>query len=231
MSEIKFFIDGEECIAKPGQSITMAAKDNGIYIPTLCDFKGLKPAGTCRVCTCNVNGRFTTACTTEVEHGMHVENNNEIIDNIRKAMIELLYTEGNHQCAICEKSGNCELQAIAYRYQIMVPRFPYLFPVRHVESPCQKILIDINRCIQCMRCVRGVTTPDGKHLFRLFRINNTFELNINPEAQGEITDEIAQKAMELCPVGAILSRGEGYTVPIGQRKFDNKPIGSDIEKK
>ena len=28
----------------------------------------------------------------------------------------MLFVEGNHYCMFCEKSGNCELQALAYRF-------------------------------------------------------------------------------------------------------------------
>jgi [NiFe] hydrogenase diaphorase moiety small subunit len=57
MSEIKFTIDGKECAAKAGQTIVEAARDNGVYIPTLCHYEGIKPAGACRVCTVRVGGR------------------------------------------------------------------------------------------------------------------------------------------------------------------------------
>ena len=46
MSEkIKIIIDGKECSAKPGQNILDAARDNGVYIPSLCHVEGVKPAG------------------------------------------------------------------------------------------------------------------------------------------------------------------------------------------
>jgi len=229
MENIKFTIDGRECQAKPGQTVTRAAKNNKIYIPTLCDFEGLNPAGTCRLCTCIIDGRYRAACTTKVEKGMVVQNDTPELQDIRKAIIELLYVEGNHQCAACEKSGACELQALAYRYRVLVPRFPYQFPVRQIESPNPKILIDANRCIQCMRCIRGVVADDGKHIFHMTRKEHQLHISVIPEYHNKITDEIAHRAMEFCPVGAILASGEGFAVPIGKRKFDNKVIGSDVE--
>lgn len=230
MSDIKFTIDGKECTAKSGQTIVEAAKDNGIYIPTLCHFDGLKPAGTCRICTVKVGGRSMAACTTPVTSGMVVENKTPELEDARKAIVEMLFVEGNHMCPTCEKSGNCELQALGYRYMMMVPRFPFLFPKRAVDASTPKLYIDKNRCVQCLRCVRGVTSADGKRIFGLVMRGGHAQISMDGELASQLSDAEAVKAMELCPVGAILRKEVGYAVPIGKRKYDSAPIGSEIEK-
>ncbi|HON77983.1 MAG TPA: 2Fe-2S iron-sulfur cluster-binding protein [Spirochaetota bacterium] len=230
MSDIKFTIDGKECSAKSGQTIVEAAKDNGVYIPTLCHFDGLKPAGTCRICTVKVGGRNMAACTTPVTNGMVVENKTPELEDARKAIIEMLFVEGNHMCPTCEKSGNCELQALGYRYLMMVPRFPFLFPKRAVDASSPKLYIDKNRCVQCLRCVRGVTSADGRKVFGLVMRGGHAQISMDNELVAQLSDAEALKAMELCPVGAILRKEVGYAVPIGKRKYDTMPIGSDIEK-
>jgi len=230
MSDIKFTIDGKECSAKSGQTIVEAAKDNGVYIPTLCHFDGLKPAGTCRICTVKVGGRNMAACTTPVTNGMVVENKTPELEDARKAIIEMLFVEGNHMCPTCEKSGNCELQALGYRYLMMVPRFPFLFPKRAVDASSPKLYIDKNRCVQCLRCVRGVTSADGRKVFGLVMRGGHAQISMDNELAAQLSDAEALKAMELCPVGAILRKEVGYAVPIGKRKYDTMPIGSDIEK-
>jgi len=230
MSEIKFTIDGKECSAKQGQTIVEAAKDNGIFIPVLCHFEGLKPAGTCRICTVKVGGRNMAACTTPATAGMVVENAVPELENMRKAIVEMLFVEGNHMCPTCEKSGNCELQALGYRYQMLAPRFPYLWPVRDVDASAPKIILDTNRCIQCLRCVRGITTADGRHIFGLVSRGDRTAIKADPELAAQMSEDQAKKAMEYCPVGAILKKEVGFSVPIGQRKFDSKPIGSDVQK-
>lgn len=229
MSEIKFKIDGKECTAKSGQTIVDAAKANGVYIPVLCHFEGLKPAGTCRICTVKVGGRFMAGCTTPVTEGMIVDNMTPEIEDMRKQLIEMLFVEGNHMCPTCEKSGNCELQALGYRYQMMVPRFPYLWPVRTVIADTPKIYLDRNRCVQCLRCVRDIVTSDGKHVFGVTERGGKTIISIDRTLAADLSDEMAVKAMEQCPVGCILRKEVGYKVPIGQRKFDGKPIGSEIE--
>jgi len=156
MSEITITIDGRACKARAGLTIAEAAKANGVYIPTLCHYKDLKPVGSCRVCTVRVGGRYMAACTQIAVEGMTVENTAPDLEDMRRGILEMLFVEGNHMCPTCEKSGNCELQALAYRYQIMAPRFPYQFPVRQVDASAPKIVLDHNRCIQCQRCVRSI---------------------------------------------------------------------------
>jgi [NiFe] hydrogenase diaphorase moiety small subunit len=231
MSDIKFTIDGKECTAKNGQTIVEAAKDNGVYIPVLCHFDGLKPAGTCRICTVKVGGRFMAACTTPVAAGMLVESMTPEIEDMRKSIIEMLFVEGNHMCPVCEKSGNCELQALGYRYQMMVPRFPYLWPTRPVIAGTPKLYLDRNRCVQCLRCVRDIVTSDGKHVFGVTERGNKTIINIDIALAATLSEDMAMKAMKQCPVGCIIRKEIGYKVPIGQRIYDTKPIGSQIEGK
>lgn len=229
MSDIKFTIDGKACTAKDGLMLVEAAKANGVYIPVLCHFEGLKPAGTCRICTVKVGGRFMAACTTPVAEGMVVESNTPEIENLRKSIIEMLFVEGNHMCPTCEKSGNCELQALGYRYQMLVPRFPYMWPVRPVIADTPKIYLDRNRCVQCLRCVRDIVTPDGKHVFAVTNRGDKTLITIDTKLAAKLSEDMAVKAMKQCPVGCILRKEVGYKIPVGQRKFDSKPIGSEIE--
>jgi [NiFe] hydrogenase diaphorase moiety small subunit len=63
---VRFTIDGTECMATRGQFLVDAAKENGVFIPTLCNYPGVKPKGSCRVCSVKVNGKLMTACTTPV---------------------------------------------------------------------------------------------------------------------------------------------------------------------
>jgi len=228
---VKFKIDGVECMAERGIFIVEAARENGIYIPTLCNIRGVKPRGSCRICTVMANNRPMSACTTPIVDGMEILNNTPELNEIRKAIIEALFVEGNHFCPSCEKSGNCELQALAYRFQMMVPRFPYMFPVKGVDASNPKIIKDHNRCILCKRCIRAIKTEDGKNVFAFKKRGIKLEIILDPELGNKFTDELAQKAIDICPVGAILPREKGYNVPIGERKYDKVVIGSDIEKK
>ena len=230
MSEtIKFTIDGKECTAEKGANIVDAAKSNGIYVPTLCHLEGVKPSGSCRICNVKINGRFMTACTTEVADGMVIENNSPEIQELRNIIVETLFVSGNHYCPACEKSGNCELQALGYRFKMLVPRFPFEFEEKIVDAGTPKIFIDRNRCVLCKRCVRSIKSEDGKSIFAVKGRGHTACIIIDYELAEKMTDEQAQKAMDTCPVGSILRKERGYVEPIGRRKYDKQPIGSDIE--
>jgi len=227
---ITFTIDGVEVTAQAGQTILQAADAAGIYIPRLCAKTDLSPFGACRVCTVLADGRPQAACTQPVSEGMVVESEIPKVQQIRRDIIEMLFVEGNHYCMFCEKSGNCELQALAYRFGITAPKYPYLFPQRELDASHPDIFIDRNRCILCGRCVRASKELDGKNVFQFVGRGSDKKVAVNAEAGLSDTDaEVIDKAMDACPVGAIIKKRTGYRVPIGQRKYDNKPIGSDIQ--
>lgn len=225
---IKFTLNGKQCLAEDGSYLVEAARECGVYVPTLCNYPGIPPKGACRICTVMVNGIPSTACTTKVTEGMTVVTSTPELESFRKSIVEILFAEGNHLCPSCEKSGSCELQALAYRYRMTVPQFPYVFPKRDVEAWHPKILKDHNRCIQCKRCIRGIHTKEGKALFAFGKRGDKVVINIDRETSKNLSDELAQKAMDLCPVGAIIVKGKGFRVPIGERKYDKVPIDEDV---
>ena len=232
MTTIQFSIDGVQVEARAGQTIIEAADEAGIYIPRLCHLKGLVPHGSCRVCTVMVNGRPQAACTQPATAGMVIENDTEVLMEHRKNIIEMLFVEGNHFCMFCEKSGNCELQALAYRFGIAAPRFPYLFPEREVDATHPEVFVDRNRCVLCGRCVRASRDVDGKNVFQFVGRGPEKRIAVNAKANLGDTDlSGSDRAVEVCPVGAILKKGVGFQVPIGQRDYDHEPIGTDIESK
>ncbi|MBE0645259.1 MAG: (2Fe-2S)-binding protein [Bacteroidetes bacterium] len=233
MSEntITFEIDGVEVQGIAGQTIMAAADAVGIYIPRLCAFEGLPPFGSCRICTVKVNGRFQSACTQPIAEGIMVENDTEELLELRRNLVDMLFVEGNHFCMFCEKSGNCELQALAYRFGIAAPKYPYMFPAdRNVDATHKDIFIDHNRCVLCARCIRASHDLDGKNVFQFVGRGPQKRIAVNSTAKLVGTDiDVTDQAVAVCPVGAILKKRVGYTIPVGQRKYDHEPIGSDIE--
>lgn len=228
---ITFEIDGVEVQAKEGQTIMQAADAVGKYIPRLCAFEGLPAFGSCRLCTVKVNGRYQAACIHPVADGVTVENDTEELLEFRRNIVDMLFVEGNHFCMFCEKSGNCELQAMAYRLGITAPKYPYMFPDnRNVDASHPDVFIDHNRCILCGRCVRASRELDGKNVFQFVARGPDKHIAVNARAKLSDTElEAADKAIDVCPVGAILRKHVGYAIPVGQRKYDHQPIGSDIE--
>lgn len=230
--KIQITVDGVQIDAQPGQTILEAAEQAGIYIPRLCYLKGLIPWGSCRVCTVIANGRPQAACTTPVAPGMVIENDTPELLRHRRALIEMLFVEGNHYCMFCEASGNCELQALAYRFGIHGPEFPHLYPDRKVDATNKEAFLDHNRCILCARCVRASRDVDSKHALDFVGRGHRRRLTADsPEGLGGTPLSASDKAMEVCPVGALVKKRVGYVVPIGQRRYDSMPIGTEIEKR
>lgn len=227
---IALTIDDIDIKGKAGQTIMQTADDNGIYIPRLCAHKDLTPYGSCRVCTVIVNGRPQSACTQPISDGMIVENESERVKDIRRDIIDMLFVEGNHYCMFCERSGSCELQAIAYRLGITAPRFSYMFNKKEVDASHHDIMIDHNRCILCARCIRASRDIDGKNIFQFAGRGPHRKLAVNSETNLKDTDaKVVDRAFSICPVGSLLKKRRGFNIPIGERLYDHKPIGSDIE--
>jgi len=230
-AEVTFTIDGKTVTAKPGETVMQAADRAGIYIPRLCAHKDLSPMGRCRVCTVFINGRSQASCTEPVTEGIVVENDTERVLKIRKDIVEMLLVEGNHFCPVCERSGNCELQAVAYRLGVDSPHYPQMFPSREIDFSHKDIYIDHNRCILCRRCERASKELDGKNVFQFIGRGVEKKVGINAEKNLADTNiDALDKAIEYCPVGALVRKRIGYVTPVGQRKYDQTPIGLEIEK-
>ena len=219
--------------ARPGQTIMQAADEAGIYIPRLCDVEGLRHQGSCRVCIVKVDGRTTTSCTQPAEVGQNVESETEELLNFRRDLVRMLFHEGNHLCPICEASGNCELQAMAYRLKITQPtKFPYLQPVRSLDATHPDIALDTNRCIRCGRCIRASQDVDGKGVFGYVGRGIHRSVGVNGDNLASTNVDVTDKAIapETCPVGCIIRKGVGFRTPIGEREFDSSVIGESSER-
>ena len=228
----RFTVDGAEVEAIAGQSVIEACDAAGIYIPRLCHHPDLEPSGNCRVCTCKINGRNGAACVTPAARGMAIENATPQLTDDRRAIIEMLFVEGNHPCPYCVASGDCELQALGYRLGMVAPTQPYQWPGRKIDATHPDIYLDHDRCILCSRCIRASRMEDGKSVFGFEGRGIAMRLNVDAEGGlGETQMAAIDKAASVCPVACIVIKRDSYRVPNGSRRFDTAPIGSDIEAK
>jgi [NiFe] hydrogenase diaphorase moiety small subunit len=226
-----FTLDGKTIPYTEGQTIMQAASAAGVFIPHLCYHPDFKPHGSCKLCTVKVNGRHTASCTMRAATGMVVESETEEINAERRSLTQMLFVEGNHFCPSCEKSGNCQLQATAYHLGMMSPHYDHFFPNRAVDASHPDFLLDFNRCILCSLCVRASRDVDGKNVFGLSGRGIKTHLIVNAKS-GRLADtdfSLADKAAQVCPVGVILKKREGFAVPIGARKYDQAPISEAAE--
>ncbi len=221
-----FSIDGIDIPFDPGQTILQAARAASVYVPHLCFHPDFAPHGSCKVCTVRVNGRTVASCTQPAHAGDEVESSTEELKVLRRSLVQLLFTEGNHFCPSCEQSGSCTLQGVAYELEMTSAHFAPLFPNRPLDASHPDVLLDFNRCILCELCVRASAEVDGKNVFALSGRGIDKHLIVNAES-GRLADTelaLTDKAMSVCPVGVILRKRRGFLVPIGKRRYDERPI-------
>ena len=159
MSKATLNLNGMAVEFNPGQTILEVARGHGIFtIPTLCYLKDTTATGSCRMCMVEVENARTLlpACATLVNPGMVIKTESPRVDAARRMVLELLLGSGNHNCLICEANGECELQALAYRYQVPTPSFANPPDTQYYyEDNNSMIVRDFSKCIMCGRCVRG----------------------------------------------------------------------------
>ena len=221
-----FKLDGKTISFNDGDTIMDAALRAGEYIPHLCHNPEFTPHGSCRVCIVEVNGREVSACTTPAMQNTEVVNNAEHIVDQRRALLQMLFVEGNHVCPGCEKSGACQLQAVAYYTNMLSPHFTHFFPQRSVDASHPDTAIDFNRCILCELCVRASRDFDHKNVFAIDGrgINSRLVINSASGKLGDSSFSATDKAAHVCPVGAILPKHKGYEKTIGERLYDRQPV-------
>jgi [NiFe] hydrogenase diaphorase moiety small subunit len=229
--DASFTIDDQPVPFEPGQTILEAAKAAGVYVPHLCHHPEFKPHGSCRLCTVVVNGRTGSACTLRAATGQEVEVDTPELNALRRTLVQMLFVEGNHFCPGCEKSGNCQLQALGYEFEMATPHFAHFFPSLGVDASHPDALIDFSRCIQCELCVRASRDIDGKDVFALAGrgLENKLIVNSPSGKLGDSTFSVTDKAAHVCPVGAILVKRVGFADPIGERRYDLEPISAEVE--
>lgn len=224
-----FFLDGREIPFREGQTVFDAAMTAGAFIPHLCHNPDYEPHSSCRLCTVIVNGRPFSSCTQPAVAGQMVQSDTPELREMRRALTQMLFVEGNHYCPSCEKSGNCRLQATAYDLGLQDNHYPQFFPKREVDASHPDIILDRDRCILCGLCVRISRDVDRKNVFAMTgRGIRTVIVVDSPSGQLKDSRATAQdEAVQNCPVGALLIKGHGFQVPIGERIYDKAPIAVD----
>jgi [NiFe] hydrogenase diaphorase moiety small subunit len=226
-----FLLDGTPVPFTPGETIMQAALTAGHYIPHLCYHREFKPHGSCKVCTVRANGQTVASCTLPAQPGLVVECATPDLAENRRTLVQMLFVEGNHFCPSCEKSGNCLLQAVAYDLGVLSADLDHFYPNRPLDASHPDLLLDLNRCILCELCVRASAEVDGKGVFALSGRGISKHLVVNAES-GRLADtDIAttDKAVEVCPVGAIIRKRVGFAVPIGRRRYDLSPVSAQAK--
>jgi predicted molibdopterin-dependent oxidoreductase YjgC len=218
-----------------GDTILSVAQRNNIEIPTLCHLKNTTPTGECNICVVEIKNSpdLATACNTPASNDMEVFTESPKVIDSRKDTIKSLLYSGHHNCAIrdfnaedwtefqlkvisddntddlCPVWGDCELQNLAYKYQVTTKEEPPTESQYPAERANPFIIRDFSRCILCGRCVKAC---------REIQVNNAIDFGYKKSDSKEITkiiagDDVTLKdsecvfcgeCVQACPVGALV---------------------------
>jgi bidirectional [NiFe] hydrogenase diaphorase subunit len=216
-------IDGKQVSGTSDETVLEVARQNGIDIPTLCHMEGLTSTGQCRLCLVEIKGspRLQPACVLKIEEGMEVATESSRLLKYRQMIIELIFSERNHICAVCVSNGHCDLQAMAQRLGVNHIRYDYLHPQFKVDGSHPRYEVDHNRCILCGRCVRVCDEIEGAHTRDIRnRGSNTLVITDFDERWGDSnTCTNCGKCVQVCPTGALAEKGKSIAEMAKRRQF------------
>ena len=213
MPEITLTVNGRLIKGQSGDTVLAVCRANGIEIPTLCHFEGLSDVGACRLCAVEIQGerRPVPSCTYPAREGLVIKTHTPQLEKYRREILELLFAERNHFCMFCQQSGDCELQNLAYRYQMDNVRFEGLFPRLPVDTISKHLAIDHNRCILCGRCVRACEQISGVRTLdfagRGYQTMITADIG---QSLGESSCTLCGACLQACPTGAIINKNSMF---------------------
>ncbi len=207
---VKLTINGQEVSVPAGTLLIEAAKQIGIQVPHFCYHPKLKPDANCRMCLVEIEKlpKLQTACSTPVSEGMVVQANSSKVMEARNGVMEFILSSHPLDCPICDQGGECHLQDHAHEYSGQYSRFKEEKRTFEKEYFGPIIEKEMNRCIQCMRCVRYCDEViDSNALKGMDRGNMT---QPGTFMRHELECEFCGGCIQICPVGALTSRVAMY---------------------
>ena len=203
---INLTIDDQNVTVPEGTTILQAAKQAGIDIPTLCFLKDINEVGDCRMCIVEVEGRkgFATSCIQTVEEGMVVHTHTPNVLEARHVILDLIISNHSKDCLTCTRSGNCELQVLATKFNVLNIEFEGERTEHKIDDLSPSIVRDFNKCILCRRCVAAC--KNVQEIGAIDCINRGFESCISTVGDHSLNDvncTFCGQCIEACPTGAL----------------------------
>ena len=203
---INLTIDDQNVTVPEGTTILQAAKQAGIDIPTLCFLKDINEVGDCRMCIVEVEGRkgFATSCIQKVEEGMVVHTHTPNVLEARHVILDLIISNHSKDCLTCTRSGNCELQVLATKFNVLNIEFEGERTEHKIDDLSPSIVRDFNKCILCRRCVAAC--KNVQEIGSIDCINRGFESCISTVGDHSLNDvncTFCGQCIEACPTGAL----------------------------
>jgi len=207
--DITLTIDGKKCKGKFGQTILEIARENDIYIPTMCYLTKVLPIASCRMCVVEVEGvdGMILSCQEKALDGAVITTNNDSLFKERQNIMKLYDVNHPLQCGVCDKSGECDLQNKTLEFKVDSQNFMAKDQRREIQN-WGYVSYDPALCIMCEKCVRVSNEITGNELLevKMGGYGSTI-INNNPE----INDPSLAESAAVCPVGALVSRHFKYS--------------------
>ena len=206
MKEVTLTIDNQKVTVFEGTTILEAAKKAGIDIPTLCFLKDINEAGDCRMCIVEVEGRkgFATSCIQTVEDGMVVHTHTPNVLEARHVILDLIISNHTKDCLTCTRSGNCELQSLAVKFNVLNVEFTGEMSKHKIDDLSPSIVRDFNKCILCRRCV--AVCKNIQQIGAIDCINRGFDScisTVDDKSLNDVNCTFCGQCIQACPTGAL----------------------------
>ena len=203
---INLKIDDKEISVPEGITILEAARQANIDIPTLCYLKEINQIGDCRMCIVEVEGRkgFATSCIQKVEEGMVVHTHTPAVMEARRMVLDLIISNHAKDCLTCTRNGNCELQALAIKFNVLNIEYEGERTKHKVDDKSPAIVRDFNKCVLCRRCVGAC--KNIQNIGAIDCINRGFESCVSTAGDHSLADvdcTYCGQCIEACPTGAL----------------------------
>jgi len=202
-------IDNKRVEVPEGTNILDAARQAGVHVPTLCYLENVQAMGSCRVCLVEVEGAKTlvASCVTPATEGMKVHTNSKRVRAARRNVVELILSDHDGDCQLCDRNGDCELQAVAKELGIREITYAGAKSRRFTDSSTPALIRTTGKCISCRRCVTVCGQTQG--VAAIFPQGRGFNSVIGPAFTSELADVVCVQCGQcsaVCPVGAISER-------------------------
>ena len=203
---IKLTIDDKEVEVKKGTTVLEAARQAEVDIPTLCFLKDINEVGDCRMCIVEIEGRrgFVPSCVQKAEEGMIVHTNTPNVVDARRVILELIISNHKVECLTCTRSGNCELQDLAKKFNIRDIDFEGEIIEHEIDDVSPSIVRDFSKCVLCRRCV--ATCKNVQKIGAIDCVNRGFESCVSTVGNKSINDvncTFCGQCIQSCPTGAL----------------------------
>ncbi len=220
MDKITLTINGIETSVAPGTSVHDAARELGIYIPTLCylnleGFSICNEVSSCRVCMVEVEGRpaLVTACSEKCTPGMVVQTDSKRALNGRRTSLELLLSNHPKECLVCPKNLDCELQYLAKHLNINHIEYEGEQMDYPIDNTSRSLVKHPNKCIMCRRC--ETMCNDVQTVGVLSALDRGFSAVVGPAFHLDMADTsctFCGQCVAVCPTAALTENNETQRV-------------------